>query len=51
MGNIEILYSFTLDVEEKTGKEISKSSRLELSVKSLAENFALSESQHLCVVK
>ena len=38
----EILCSFGLVLEEKTGKEISESSRLELLEKFLANNFVLS---------
>ena len=43
LGVIEILCSFRLVLEGKTGKEIPESSRLEFSEKSLAKNFALSE--------
>ena len=41
-GVTEILCSFRLDLEEKTGKEIPESSRLEFLKKHLAKNFALS---------
>ena len=37
----EILCSFRLVLEGKTGKDIPESSRLEFSEKSLANNFAL----------
>ena len=39
---MEILYSFRLVLEEKTGNETPESSRLELVEKVLANNFALS---------
>ena len=42
---IEILCSFRLVPEGKTGKEIPKSSRLEVLEKFLANNFALSEAE------
>ena len=45
MGVMETLHSFRLVLEGKTGKEISKSSRLELSEKFLANNFALSDAE------
>ena len=41
MGVIEILCSLRLVLEGKTGKEISKSSRLEFLEKFLANNFVL----------
>ena len=41
LGVTEILYSFRLVLEGKTGKEIPKSSRLEFVEKFLANNFAL----------
>ena len=41
-GVTEILCSFKLVLEEKTGKEIPKSSRLKFLEKFLANNFALS---------
>ena len=44
-GVIEILCSFRLVLEWKTGKEIPASSRLEFLEKSLASNFALSEAE------
>ena len=45
MGVIEILYSFRLVLEGKTGKEIPESSRLEFLEKFLVNNFALSEAE------
>ena len=45
MGVMETLHSFRLVLEGKTGKEISKSSRLELLEKFLANNFALSDAE------
>ena len=45
MGVIEILCSFRLVLEGKTGKEIPKLSRLEFLQKFLANNFALSEAE------
>ena len=45
MGVVETLHSFRLVLEGKTGKEISKSSRLELLEKFLANNFALSDAE------
>ena len=45
MGVMETLHSFRLVLEGKTGKEISKSSRLELLEKFLANNFALSDTE------
>ena len=42
LGLTEILYSFKLVLEEKTGKEIPELSRLELLEKFSASNFALS---------
>ena len=45
MGVIEILCSFRLVLEEKTGKEIPESSRLEFLENFLANNFALSEAE------
>ena len=41
----EILCSFRLVLEEKTGKEILESLRLEFLEKLLANNFALSEAE------
>ena len=41
----EILCSFGLVLERKTGKEIPKSSRLEFLEKFLANDFALSEAE------
>ena len=43
LGVMEILRSFILVLEGKTGKEISESSRFEFLEKSLANNFALSD--------
>ena len=43
LGVTEILYSFRLVLEGKTGKEIPESSRLEFLEKFLANNFALSD--------
>ena len=45
LGVIEILYSFRLVLEGKTGKEILESSSLELLEKFLAKNFVLSEAE------
>ena len=45
LGDKEILCSFRLDLEGKTGKEIPESSRLELLEKILANNFALSDAE------
>ena len=42
---IEILWSFRLVLQEKTGKQISESSRLEFLEKFSANNFALSEAE------
>ena len=42
---MEILCSFRLVLEGKTGKEIPESSRLEFLEKSLANNFALSDAE------
>ena len=39
-GVTEILYSFRLVLEEKTGNEIPQSSRIEFLEKFLAKNFA-----------
>ena len=41
LGVTEILYSLRLVLEGKTGKKISKSSRLEFLEKFLANNFVL----------
>ena len=43
LGVTEILCSFRLILERKTGKEISESSRFEFLEKFLANNFALSD--------
>ena len=45
LGVIEILCSFRLVLEQKTGKEIPKSSRSEFLEKFLANNFALLEAE------
>ena len=45
MGVTEILCSFKLVLEGKTGKEIPDSSRLEFLEKFLANNFALSDAE------
>ena len=45
LGVIEILCSFRLVLERKTGKEIPESSILQLLQKVLVNNFALSDSE------
>ena len=45
MGDTEILCSFKLVLEGKTGKEIPESSRLEFLEKFSANNFALSDAE------
>ena len=45
LGVTEILCSFRLVLEGKTGKEIPKSSKLEFFKKFLANNFALSDAE------
>ena len=45
LGVMEILCSFRLFLERKTGKEIPESSRLEFLEKCLANNFALSDAE------
>ena len=45
LGVTEILCSFKLVLEGKTGKEIPESSRLEFLEKFSANNFALSDSE------
>ena len=45
LGVMEILCSFRLVLEGKTGKEIPESSRLEFLEKVLANNFALSDAE------
>ena len=45
LGVMEILYSFRLVLEGKTGKEIPESSRFEFLEKFLANNFALSDAK------
>ena len=45
LGDTEILFSFKLVLEGKTGKEIPESSRLEFLEKFLANNFALSNTE------
>ena len=46
LGVTEILSSFKLLLEGKTGKETPKSSKLEFLEKFLANNFALSDAEH-----
>ena len=45
LGVTEILWSFRLVLEGKTGKEIPESSRLEFLEKFSANNFALSDAE------
>ena len=45
LGDTEILCSFKLVLEGKTGKEIPESSKLEFLEKFLANNFALSDAK------
>ena len=45
LGVMEILCSFRLVLEGKTGKDIPESSRLEFSEKFLTNNFALSDAE------
>ena len=45
LGVTEMLCSFRLVIEKKTGKEIPKSSRLEFFEKFLANNVALSNAE------
>ena len=45
LGVVEILCSFRLVLEGKTGKEIPESSRFEFLEKFLANNFALSDAE------
>ena len=45
LGVMEILYSFRLVLEGKTGKEIPESSRFEFLEKFLANNFALTDAE------
>ena len=45
LGVMEILCSFRLVLEGKTGKDIPESSRLEFLEKFLANNFALSDAE------
>ena len=45
LGAMEILCSFRLILERKTGKEIAESSRLDFLGKFLANNFALSDAE------
>ena len=45
LGVTEILCSFRLALEQKTGKEIPDSSRFELSEKFSANNFTLSDAE------
>ena len=46
LGVIEILCSFKLVLEGKTGREMPESSRLEFSEKFSANNFALSDAEN-----
>ena len=46
LGVTEILFSFRLVLEGKTGKEIPESSRLEFLERFLANNFALSDAEN-----
>ena len=46
LGDTEILCSFKLVLEGKTGKEIPESSRLEFLEKFSANNFALSDAAY-----
>ena len=46
LGVMEILCSFRLVLEGKTGKEIPESSRFEFLEKFLANNFALSDAEN-----
>ena len=46
LGVAEILRRFKIVVEEKTGKEITESSRLKFLEKFLANNFALSDAEN-----
>ena len=45
LGVTEILWSFRLVLEEKTGKEILESSKSEFLEKLLANNFVLSDAE------
>ena len=45
LGVTEVLCSFKLVIEGKTGKEIPESSRLEISEKFSANNFALTDAE------
>ena len=45
LGVTELFPSFSLVVDEKTGKEITKSSKLESLEKFYAKNFALSDAE------
>ena len=51
LGLTEILCSFRLVVEGETGKEIPESSRLEFLEKFSANNFAISDAEHLQVLE
>ena len=51
LGLTEILCSFRLVVEGETGKEIPESSRLEFLEKFSANNFAISDAEHLQVLQ
>ena len=51
LGVTEILCSFRLVPEGRTGKEIPESSRLEFLEKFQANNFALSDAEHLQAIE
>ena len=51
LGLTEILCSFRLVVEGETGKEIPESSRLEFLETFSANNFAISDAEHLQVLE
>ena len=46
LGVIEVLCSFKLVLEEKSGREIPESSRLEFSERFSANNFVLSDAEN-----
>ena len=51
LGVTEILCSFRLVLEWKTGKEIPESSRLEFLERFAENNFALLDAEHLRVIE
>ena len=51
LGVTEILCNFRVVLEGKTGKEIPESSRLEFLEKFSANNFAISDAEHLQVLE